>query len=215
MERKKSKRVLILPDEHCIILSASANASKNKRNPKPGAPEAHDPHDLSPETQIFIQRNVFCDFAGTIRTYGIKVPIPTVYWYQSVATNCIILSLLPDPLAHTQRFRFMQARVGTANAALSPSIVPPISYGVAVMDFYVAHNLLIFRWPLLLYDQPIRRPDSRHRTIDRQRRESQLIEATFPPLRERPKPNPFFIPTLPLDSVWPPPNSDSVAAREG
>ena len=192
-------RVLNIPDEPCIILNAEYHRVVKE---PPGESRTH----IS--TGIMLRATPFFHHLYNARMKSTQ----PICWYLSAQTNCIVLAQTDDPEGTKIEFRALLNRKHPGyRGRISNAILPPLSYGVAVRDFYLTRNLLIFRWPLLLYDQPIRSPYNQHRTIDRQRRESEFIEATYPPLRQRPEPYPFFVPTLPLDPFWTPPNVPEMA----
>ena len=88
---------------------------------------------------------------------------------------------------------------------LHDNLIPPVSIATEIADvYYNSAGLLIFRWPVWMYNKSLTTPGDDRRSISRQLRESKSIEETFKPLGNRPKPYPFFIPTLPLDPLWPP-----------
>jgi len=108
---------------------------------------------------------------------------------QSLSTNCVILVNGP----HTQGTRaklFHHA----FTVQLNPSVVPVLSYPVEIRDALIRPGFIIMRWPLWLYDQCLRTTRDLRRSIGRQRRESESIEAAFEPLSDRPEPYPFFVP---------------------
>lgn len=122
--------------------------------------------------------------------------------YQSKASNCLIFAWADEKTKSTLN---LPIKKGTVIGRIHENKVPAPSYSTAILDFYVSKDLFILRWPVLLYANDSISPDDRFRTIDRQRRESELIERTHKPLREdRHKPYPFFIPALPLDALWTP-----------
>ena len=209
MSKYTRPRVLNIPDEPCIILSAEYIRQKKESPTEP--PDKHT-RLFKSSTTITIRRTPFINYLCNR-----KLPTPQpLYWYISPQTNCVILAQTDDPGGLKTTFRALLNNKNYGYRTRMPDrYLPPLSYGVAVRDFYLTRNLLIFRWPVLLYDQPIRSPYSQHRTIDRQRRESEFIEATFPPLRQRPEPYPFFIPTLPLDPLWTPPAMPEMEASAG
>lgn len=205
MGKYTKARVLNIPDEPCIILNAEYLRQKKESLTEP--PDTYTRRFKS-STNIILRSTPFINYL-----YNRRLPTPQpLYWYISPQTNCVILAQTDDPDGRKTPF---YALLGNKNCGyrtrMPDRYLPPLSYGVAVRDFYLTQKLLIFRWPLLLYDQPVRSTDCQHRTIDRQRCESQFIEATFPPLRQRPEPYPFFVPTLPLDPLWTPPAQPEMA----
>ena len=196
--------VLNIPDEPVVILAAAYFKK----------PDVRPRETPQPPTTTYSAQTI-C----TIPMYPIgkklvlnpENPGDLVRCYTSVSTNCVILMQNNDTDGRKVKLHLTHGKNSGYRTTIQSTYLPPLSYGVAVRDFYLTRNLLIFRWPLLLYDQPIRSIDCQHRTIDRQRRESQFIEATFPSLRQRPEPYPFFVPTLPLDPLWTPPNVPEMA----
>lgn len=148
---------------------------------------------------------------ASVFTYGVKNT--TFFWkrfhpnqhltlYQSKANNCLIFAWADEKTKSTLTAPINK---GTVRGRIHENKVPPPSYSTAILDFYVSKDLFILRWPVLLYANDSISPDDRFRTINRQRRESELIERTYKPLREdRLKPYPFFVPALPLDPLWTP-----------
>lgn len=130
--------------------------------------------------------------------------------YISRETNCVILAASHDAAAFPITLRYRRGQRGGLFGEVIRTRLPAVAYTTAVLDFIHAPGLLIFRWPRLLYDPNQRTNTLIGCTIDGQRRESQLIEATYPPLADRPAPYPFFVPALPLDPFWTPPDRISL-----
>lgn len=88
---------------------------------------------------------------------------------------------------------------------LAESQFPPVSHGVYIFDYLLNKvgddTFLIFRYPLILYnDRYLRDNRDGQRTHDRQRRESELIQASYQRLDRRHPPYSFFVPAEPLDA---------------
>jgi hypothetical protein len=97
--------------------------------------------------------------------------------------------------------RLSRLRVMYWAYSIPDTILPPPSSVTHVHDIEFFPGVILIRWPVLFYANPVITPEDQCRTLDRQRRESEFIEKSFPPLGSRREPYPFFTPEYPLDSL--------------
>lgn len=146
------------------------------------------------KTAIYFSKPLFVNLAGLIKPCSVHF---------SAKNNCVILTNGPRPKGAI--FAMLGGKALNIKLLLPDSYIPLPSIATEITDvYYNSAGLLIFRWPVWMYNKSITTPSDDRRLISRQLRESKSIEETFKPLGNRPKPYPFFIPTLPLDPLWPP-----------
>lgn len=143
-------------------------------------------------------------------------PKKTKLWAGAcVDANCLVLSNLPDDRLHPLKL-FNRSRY--ASVTLSHTFVPTVAYSVYIYDYVVSPprrpSVIILRYPQWLYRENTRDYSDRHRTIDRQRRESESIQAKYQPLDAGQAPYPFFVPEQPLDAVWTPPTYTELERKQ-
>ena len=176
------KNVLAIPQ---IIKSHK----KIKRNDK-----LYDYSTYYKTTAIYFSKPLFVNLAGLRKPCSVHF---------STENNCLILTNGPRPTGAI--FAMLRGKAPNIKLLLHDNLIPPVSIATEIADvYYNSAGLLIFRWPVWMYNKSLTTPGDDRRSISRQLRESKSIEETFKPLGNRPKPYPFFIPTLPLDPLWPP-----------
>lgn len=123
--------------------------------------------------------------------------------FQNRANNTVTLIAACDPLSikYTRLLRLKELSI----YVVIGTRLPAVSDTVAVFDYRCTPNSITFKWPLLLYDYS--RPTyscERFGTHDRQRRESEFIQTSFPLLRtDGCETAPVFVPLLALDPLRP------------
>ena len=134
-----------------------------------------------------------------IRTEVLK-KYPALSLHQSSSRNVLIL--FPDPNApnfYTRTRTLDGMKDNWASLKCGEYVLPPPAVFTSIYDVEFHEYYIVFRWPRILYSGAYY-PDDRRTTFSGQLRESQFIEAQYPPLGRRPSPYPFFVPEHTLDT---------------
>ncbi len=191
----KCPKVLERPEEGHILVSPRVYKALCTKHGRTVAEEEPSIPVVVATTNVYIASN--CD-AGRFFIYTHKRK-QQLSLFISKSTNCLIIANSPQK----PNFKFV-AKTKSVLFHIPDNRIPHVSYSTCILDYRVTHDFLIFRWPVLLYNEDSICTDDRFRTVDRQRREGELIQSTFEPLKRRPEPYPFFVPALPLDPFWTP-----------
>lgn len=200
MKENKFNRAtrLIYPSDPAILVSPTASRTKTT---SPGSTES-----------VRYTSSVWLPNMPETSRLLVQKNVPPLRLYGCIENNTVILCRSADPDAIKIKLQLHFGKHSRGKFIIRSSTLPPPSYSTCIRDFIIHKTFIILRWPVLLYANPIRTADDRRRTINRQRRESELIEASYAPIRERPPTHPFFVPALTLDPFWSP--ADSAANRE-